>query len=130
MLESRAPPAHVGPLGLEVLKETLVTLALLDLLDLLVVLEMMEFVLKESKERVDSLENEDPKVLRAAVAHQVLQVLVLKERREIKEQQVTQDHLVSLGILDKEAGGVGMDHQALLGRKARWGAQGCLDLLV
>lgn len=65
-----------------VLGETQVVLVLLDLLVLLVVLAGRESALKEAKEKLDSLVDKDPKVRRAFGVLQVLQAMVLKERRE------------------------------------------------
>lgn len=114
-------PVHLVPVGLlvpGVLKETLVVLVLLDPLVHLVVLARMEFALMELKERRDFQDYEDSKVLRAAKVLQVLRVLVSKERREIKEHQVTRDHLVSVVNQDKKASRVKMDPQAHLDQKA------------
>lgn len=101
-----------------VLGEIQVVLVLLDLLVLLVVLAGRESALKEAKEKTDSPEDKDPKVHLAVVVLLVLQVLVLKERRDLKERQVILDHPVTLVTLDLKANRVKTDHQAHMDPKA------------
>lgn len=83
-----------------VLRDTQDVLVLLDLLVLLVFPARREYAVKEAKDTMDFLEDEDPKVRRAVGVLLVLLVLVSKETRDIKEQQVNQDYLVLLEILD------------------------------
>lgn len=118
---------HLVPM---VLGETQVVLVLLDLLVLLVVPARRESALKEAKEKMDCLEDKDQKVRQAFGVLLVLQVLVLKERRDLKEQQVSKDHLVTLVTLALEANRVKTDHQALEDLKARWDPLVSQDLLV
>lgn len=106
---------HLVPM---VLRETQVALVLLDLLVLLVILAGRESALKEAKEKMDSLEVEDPKVRRDFGVLLVLQVLVLKERWDLKEQQVARDHLVTLVTPALKANRVKTDHQAHMDPKA------------
>lgn len=110
----------VGLLVPMVQEENKGVLALLGLLVLLVVLVKRESVLKGSKVKVDSLEYEDPKVRQAVRAPLALQVLVLKETRDTKEQQVNQDHLVASVILARKGHRVKAEPQADLETKAPW----------
>lgn len=100
---------HLVPM---VLGETQVVLVLPVLLVLLVVLAGRESALKESKEKKVTLEDKELKVCQAFGVLLVLQVLVLKERRDLKEQWVTVGHLVTLGTLDLKADQVKTNQQA------------------
>lgn len=106
---------HLVPV---VLEDTQVVLVHLDLLVLLVVQAWRESALQEEKEKMDSLEHEDPKVRQAVGVLQVLQAKVLRERKDIKEKQVSQDNLVALVTLAHKARRVKTDHQAHLDTKA------------
>ncbi|KAF0030983.1 hypothetical protein F2P81_017714 [Scophthalmus maximus] len=86
-----------------VLEENQGVLVLLDSLVLLAVLARREFALQEEKEKTVSLEHKEQKVLLDVRVLLALQVLVIKERREVKQQQVTQDHRVTLATLVLEA---------------------------
>lgn len=86
VLESRV---HLGPVDLlapVVLVEIQAFLVLLDPLVPWVILARREVALKEAKERAGRQEDEGLKVRGAIKVLLVLQVLVSKERREIKEQ--------------------------------------------
>lgn len=86
--------------------------------------------MKEREERTVCLENEDPEVHQASGVLPVLQVLVLKVTRDLKEPQVTKDHLVAVVNLAHMACRVKTAHQAHLDPKARWEKPGSPDLLV
>lgn len=117
-------------LVLLVLRETKGVMVLLAPLVLLVRLARRELALKEPKEKVESPDNEDPKVHRAFGVLLVLQVLVLKERRDLKELQVAKDHLVPVVTLALKAGRVKKDHQVHVDKKAGWETLVSQDLLV
>lgn len=122
---------HVGPVDLlapVVLVEIQAIPVLLDPLVYQVVLAGREIALKESKETVDPQEDEELKAPGATRVLLVPQVLVSKERKETKEQQVIQDPLDPQENLDNRAGRVNLDYRVCLDRKARWGTRGSQDL--
>lgn len=86
--------------------------------------------MKEAKATGDCLENVDPEVHQAVRVPLVLRVLVLKETRDTKGQQVHQDHPVARVTLVQRGGRVKTDHQAPVDQKAAWEKLVSLDLSV
>ncbi|XP_034720509.1 uncharacterized protein LOC117939352 [Etheostoma cragini] len=130
VLGRRVLPVPAAHLVLLVLGDTQGVTVLLAPPVLLVGLAQMEPALKEEKEKMESPDNGDPKVHRAFGVLLVLQVLVLKERRDPKEPEDAEDHLVPVVTLVLEASRVKKDHQVHVDRKARWGTLVSRDQLV
>lgn len=112
------------------LRDSRVVLVLLDLLVLLDILVLRESAMKETKERPDPPGLRDQMVPVAFRVLLVLQVLVLKETKGLRERQVILERLVAPATAANRASRGAMDEQAHLDSKACWETLASQDLLV